>query len=210
MEETGIGKVTVIPNFITIGNYPFKKRSVLRPRLLWVRAFHKEVYNPEMAIRILAILSEQFEDAKLCMVGPDKDGNMETCLELAESLNVINRLKFTGQLNKSEWIQLSSEYDIFLNTSNVDNTPVSVIEAMALGLPVISTNVGGIPFLFEHEKDCLLVDKNHDVAMACAVTRLVNDPKFSLQLAHAARKKAEGFDWENVKKLWIDVIGQHD
>jgi glycosyltransferase involved in cell wall biosynthesis len=210
MEETGIGKVTVIPNFITIANYPYKKRSAVRPRLLWVRAFHKEVYNPEMAIRLLAVLSKQYEDARLCMVGPDKDGNMDSCLELAESLQVINRLKFTGQLSKKEWIQLSAEYDIFVNTSNVDNTPVSVIEAMALGLPVISTNVGGIPFLFEHEQDCLLVNKNDHNEMAGAITRLIDNPQLNQQLTLAARKKAESFDWENIKKLWMQVIDQHD
>jgi len=210
MEETGIGTVTVIPNFITLANYKYKKRTSVRPRLLWVRAFHNEIYNPEMAVRILSVLATQYEDARLCMVGPDKDGAMEKCLELAESLKVINRIKLTGQLSKKDWSDLSEDYDIFINTSNVDNTPVSVIEAMALGLPVISTNVGGIPFLFENEKECLLVEKNDHVQTCEAVTRLVNEPVLSAQLSQAGRRKAEGFDWENIKKLWIDVISQHD
>jgi glycosyltransferase involved in cell wall biosynthesis len=210
MEETGIGNVTVIPNFITIANYPYKKRTSVRPRILWVRAFHKDVYNPEMAIKVLAELSKEFEDAKLCMVGPDKDGTMESCLQLAESLEVINRLKFTGHLSKKDWIRLSAEYDVFLNTSNFDNTPVSVIEAMALGLPVISTNVGGIPFLFEDEKDCLLVEKNDVQGMVEAVKRYINTPQLAVQIAMEGRKKSESFDWENIKKLWIDVISQHD
>ena len=76
-----------------------------------------------------------------------KDGSMEACKEYAaeEKLPV----KFTGKLEKNEWIKISADAGIFINTSNIDNTPVSLMEAMALGLPVVSTNVGGIPYLIE-------------------------------------------------------------
>ena len=56
------------------------------------------------------------------------------------------KITITGILRKAEWIELSKDYDVFINTTNVDNMPVSVIEAMALGMPIVSTNVGGIPF----------------------------------------------------------------
>jgi len=92
------------------------------------------------------------------MVGPDKDGSMEVCKKYV----LINNLPvtFTGKLKKKNWTGLASKFDIFINTSNIDNSPLSVIEAMALGLPVITTNVGGIPFLIDHKVDGILIDKN--------------------------------------------------
>ena len=94
----------------------------------------------------------------LCMIGPDRDGSMAEFIKYAESKGVIERIKITGKLSKEEWIKVSEDYDFFINTTNIDNTPVSVIEAMALGLIVVSTNPGGIPFLLTADKDSILVE----------------------------------------------------
>ena len=67
-------------------------------------------------------------------------------------------MNFTGKLSKQEWRDLSKDYNVFINTTNFDNTPVSVIEAMALGIPVVSTNVGGLPFLITDKVDGVLVE----------------------------------------------------
>ena len=97
---------------------------------------------------------------------------------------------------------------MFINTTNVDNTPVSVIEAMALGLPVVSTNVGGIPFLLEDGVDALLVEPNDQEAMCRAIERLKSDPELVKQLTLNARKKVENFDWEVVKHQWKKLFDE--
>jgi glycosyltransferase involved in cell wall biosynthesis len=117
------------------------------PRILWVRSFH-ELYRPQWAIGILERLLEQYPEAALCMVGPDKDGSLEHCQQLAHNKGLADKVYFTGLLSKADWLALSADYDIFLNTTSADNTPVSVMEAMALGMPVVTTKVGGIPWLF--------------------------------------------------------------
>jgi len=113
---------------------------------------------------------------------------------------------FTGGLNKEEWIALSADYDIFINTTNFDNLPVSIVEAMALGFPIISTNVGGLPYLIEDGVDGLLVNKNDDKMMHEKIEQLLNNPDLSISLSNNARKKAETYAWSSVKTQWDDII----
>jgi glycosyltransferase involved in cell wall biosynthesis len=99
-----------------------------------------------------------------------------------------------------------SRGDIFLNTTNVDNTPISVLEAMACGLCVVSTNVGGIPYLLEHEHDALLVPPDDPAAVATAVRRLLTEPDLAEQLSRNARQKAEKFDWSIILPQWEALL----
>ncbi|MGL4518494.1 MAG: glycosyltransferase family 4 protein, partial [Phocaeicola sp.] len=153
-QTAGCPHLILIPNSISLAAYPFKPRIQPRPKLLWVRAF-ASIYHPTMAVEVLAALSKVYADAELCMVGPDKDGSLGALATLAQQLGV--KVEFKGKLTPKEWGQLSEKYDFFINTTHFDNTPVSVIEAMGLGLGVVSTNVGGIPFLIEHAKEGWLV-----------------------------------------------------
>ena len=121
-------------------------------------------------------------------------------------LGISAHVKVTGLLSKSEWHTLSEDYDIFINTTNVDNTPVSVVEAMALGLPVVSTNVGGLPFLLEDGKDALLVNKGDAEAVYKSVKSLIDNTTLSSVIVDNARSKAESFDWEKVKEKWRELL----
>ncbi len=197
----------LIPNFIPIKNYPFQLRAHIRPRLLWVRAFDA-TYHPEMAIRLLASLSESHPDARLCMVGPDKDGSLSRCQALAEKLGVAEKVRFTGRLSKADWVAFSAGYDIFINTTNYDNTPVSVMEAMALGFPIVSTNAGGLPYLIEEGQDGLLVEKGDVEGMVKAIRRLLEESGLAGRLSARARAKAEGFDAEVVLGQWVGLLGE--
>ncbi|GAB7256599.1 glycosyltransferase family 4 protein [Polaribacter sp. OB-PA-B3] len=196
-------KVDVIPNIIKIDKYPFLKRNNIKPKLLFVRAFH-EIYNPEMALNVLKEVLKSFSEATLCMIGPIKDNSHQNFLKLASQYNLIDKIEITGFLAKEEWHKKSKEFDIFINTSNFDNMPVSIIEAMALGLPIVSTNVGGIPYLIEDDIDGLLVDKKDVKAMAKAVNLIVEGKH--QDLAINARKKVESFSWNSVRKKWLEIL----
>ena len=142
-----------------------------------------------------------YPDAELCMVEPDKDGSMEQFRKYIRLKGIENKVKITGRLSKEDWIALSENYDFFLNTTNVDNAPISVIEAMALGLLVVSTNAGGIPYLLEHKKDACLVESQNSEQMTNAVIELIHYSELTSQIMLNARKKAESFGWEKVKKI---------
>lgn len=192
-----------IPNTIDTENYPFSKKKFDVPRLFWVRSFSK-IYNPEMAIHVFESIKKEFPEATLCLVGPDKDGSLDVCKKLANVKNLD--VLFTGKLSQNEWIELSKEYNIFINTTHFDNLPVSVIEAMALGLPVISTNVGGIPYLIDNEIDGFLVQDNAVSEMIAAIKKILFDINCTENCIVNAKAKTKLFDWETVKNQWIFVL----
>lgn len=192
-----------IPNTIEIKNYPFAEKEFLIPKLLWVRSFSK-IYNPKMAIKVLFELKKYFPNAELCMVGPDKENLVDDCKLFAKNLGV--EVQFTGKLSKEEWIDKSKDYTVFINTTHFDNTPVSVIEAMALGLPIVSTNVGGIPFLLENNKNAFLVNDDDVDGMVKAIQKLVKNREETKEIVKKARLIVEEFDWSKVKSSWFEIL----
>lgn len=199
----GYDNVEYIPNSISIEDYEFSRKEIEKLSLLWVRSFSK-IYNPKLAVLLLDSLVKKGYDAELCMVGPDSDGTLKDVQKLAKDLNLD--VKFTGKLPKEEWLKLSKEYNIFINTTNYDNMPISVVEAMALGLPVVSTNVGGLPFLISHNEEGLLVSANDVNAFVEAIEELKENKKLKDQLITNARKKVEKLDWEDVKIKWQRLL----
>lgn len=202
-ETYGYTNLKYIPNTIEIGMYPILKRDFTVPKLLWVRSF-SSVYNPIMAVKVLKGLQQKGYDAELCMVGPDSDGSLHDVKEFVDKLEV--EVRFTGKLNKQDWIELSEAYNVFINTTTVDNMPVSVIEAMALGLPVVSTNVGGMPYLIEDGLHGLLVASDNVDDMVNAITMLFDHPEKRDEMILNARRVAESFEWAVVKGLWDEVL----
>jgi len=192
-----------IPNTVAIENYPFQNRAINTPKLLWVRSF-AWLYNPKMAIDVLKELQKDYPDAELCMVGPDKDGSLEEIRSYANQQGV--QVKFTGRLSKKDWIQLSEDYNLFINTTDFDNTPVSVIEALCLGLPVVTTNVGGIPFLLKDKENALLVEAKDTQAMVIALKELASNPLMKNKIVENAYTLGRSFDWEVVKKQWEEEL----
>ena len=202
-ESRSFDRLKLIPNSIDLQNYPYKERSTFRPKLLWVRRFQQR-YNPKMAIKVLELLSMEYDDAELCMVGPEKDGCMQECKRLVKKKNL--NVRFTGKLKKKAWAELSKEYDFFINSTTIDNTPISVIESMSLGLPIISTNVGGMPVLIDHPQDGVLVDSGNSEKMYSEIKNIIENPDIGQAIAFNARKKAESFSWKNVRRDWLEVI----
>jgi len=196
-------KTIFIPNIVEIENYNFKKREFLEPKLFWVRAF-KEIYNPTLAIKVLDKLKKEYPKAQLCMVGPFVDDSYNDCLKLVEDLNLENSVEFTGVLLKEDWHKKSEDFDIFINTTNFDNTPVSVMEAMALGLPIVSTNVGGMPYLIENNVDGVLVDSDNIDQMCKAITSILQGENDNLSIK--ARDKVTKFSWANNRDKWFKIL----
>ncbi len=195
--------ITYIPNTIELEKYPFKERTVFKPNLLWVRSF-AEIYNPLMAIKVLEKILEKYPEATLTMVGPDKDRSLARCEDYVTNHNLP--VKFTGSLSKEAWTSLAQDHDVVISTTNFDNTPVSVIESMALGLPVVSTNVGGMPYLIHDTVDGLLSAPENVSAFSEKISKLLENTASTKEIVLNARQKVESFDWSVVKEQWHKVL----
>jgi len=203
VEALGFDHVVNISNSLELKEYQFKNRAIIQPKLLWVRAFN-EIYNPMMAIKTIEVLQEKYPQATLTMVGPDKDGSLIECVDYAKAkkLNIC----FKGKLKKKEWINLAANFDIFINTTRIDNIPVSVLEAISLGLPIISTNVGGIPYIIKDSVNGLLVESNNVEAMSQAVDYLITYPAKAKEMALVAQRDLEKYSWQAIKFDWFKIL----
>ena len=200
--------ITVIPNYIDLEKYSFKSRKKIKPHLLWVRSIHN-IYNPLMAVHVLYGIKKKYPDARLCMVGPVKDNRvMEQLKILISRLDLQDHVLFSGQLSKIEWTALSKDYDIFINTTDYDNNPVTLLESMALGLPIVSTNVGGVPYLIDDNVTGLLVEAKKSEQMVEKINELISGKIDGYQIARNAREKVSHYDKSQIIKQWCQTINK--
>lgn len=193
----------VIPNLIQLADYPYRHRTNILPKLFWMRTF-EPLYNPELALRTLARVRRVLPEATLVMAGQEK-GHGPEVRRLAEDLGVACAVRFAGFLDGARKAREGDAADLFLNTNRVDNMPVSVVEACAMGLPVVATAVGGVPDLLTHEETGLLVPDDDDEAMAAAVHRLLQEPALTGRISASARELAERCAWDKVRPMWESV-----
>lgn len=196
----------VIPNIVDLSLYLYRHRKEIRPRLFWMRTFHP-VWNPLMAIRVLARLRSTEPEASLVMAGQDKGLEAEA-RKLAQRLGLKDAVRFSGFLDKAGKVREGNTADIFINTNHIDNMPVAVVEACAMGLPVVATDVGGIKDLLTDGETAVLVPDNDDEAMVKAVKRLLHEPDLAGQLSAKGRELAERSSWEKVQPQWERVFAE--
>lgn len=194
----------IIPNVIDISQYPYRHRPSVKPRLFWMRTFHP-IYNPLMAIRVAAQIRKTHPDVHLAMGGQDKGMEREV-KRFADDQGMRGAVTFPGFLDMAGKIREGGAADIFINTSHIDNMPVAVVEACAMGIPVVSTSVGGVPDLLTEGQSGLLTPDGDTDAMVAAIRRLCGDPGLAARLSENGRRLAERSAWERVRVEWEDLF----
>jgi glycosyltransferase involved in cell wall biosynthesis len=193
-----------VPNLFDADRFTFRERSSLAPHLISTRNL-EPIYSVETTVRAFAIVKGARPDATLTIVGSGSEG--ERLRQLVADLRVEG-VRFVGQLPPARMAAALDTADIFLNASVVDNQPLSVLEAFASGLPVVTTRAGAIPEMVRHGETGCLVPSGDPSAMAAAVLELLADPSMALRLAKCARRELEHYAWASVGGAWAAAYGR--
>jgi len=199
-------KVHLIANAIDVSAYRYTQRIHAGPRFVWLRAIHS-IYNPRLAVQVVAGIQRSHPGASLLFFGGNKDNQEHLALtNEIHDLGLNNMVRMMGKIEKRGVPEALNLGDVFLNTTNVDNTPVSVVEAMACGLCVVSTNVGGMPHLVRHRHNGLLVNPRSCAEMEGAVREILTDDDLASALSKNGRRTAEGMDWSVILPEWDSLL----
>lgn len=188
-------------NIIETEKFEFRERRPLRPVFLSNRNFEAH-YGVDRILRAFAIIQKRFPDASLTVVG---DGSQRRSLEALARELALRNTGFCGQIAHDKIVALYEAADIYLNGSEIDNQPLSILEAFASGLPVVTTAAGGIPDIVTNEETGLLVECGDYISLAERAVRLLDDSALAARIARQARRECSRYSWEAVRGQWLDL-----
>jgi glycosyltransferase involved in cell wall biosynthesis len=194
----------VIYNVVNEDDFPFRERETFKPNFIVTRSL-EPLYNLAYILKAFRLIQNKYPKASLTVAG---SGSQEGFLKsLSRDLKLRN-ITFTGRV---EWDQIAEYYekaDIMLNASNIDNMPISILEAFSSGIPVISTEAGGIPSIIRNGENGLLVPINDDKSMAEKVIYLLENQEIARRIAEKAFNDFRThYTWEVNRQKWLDLYG---
>jgi len=194
-------RATAVANIFDPDRFRYKERKPLQPIFLSNRNLYP-LYNVACILRAFAKIQQTYPEARLIIAG---DGSQRPLLEaLARELK-LEHVEFRGRVAPHKMHELYDEAHIFLNSSNIDNMPGSILESFASGLPVITTDAGGIPYIVTHEKTGLLVPRGDHEALADAAIRLLKDPALAAAITDRAYAETGKYSWSAVRNDWLHL-----
>jgi glycosyltransferase involved in cell wall biosynthesis len=192
---------TAIPNVIDCRRFRYRERRPLAPRLVSTRSFEPH-YNVACTLRAFQRVQAQQRDATLTLAGTGSQlGELRA---LAASLRLRN-VTFLGAVPPDQMPDVYDAADVFVQTPDIDNMPLSLLEAYATGTPVVSTSVGGVPAMLRDGREGLLVPPGDHEATAAAVLRLLADAELASRLARSARAACEAYTWNATRDRWLEA-----
>jgi glycosyltransferase involved in cell wall biosynthesis len=194
----------VIPNIIDLSRFtptPLRKFGD-SPHIVVTRNL-EPIYDIPTAIRAFAGIRRAFVGAKMTVAGSGPElGNLRA---LVTKLKLDDSVQFSGRIENADIPALYASADCMINSSTVDNMPISILEAFASGVPVVSTCAGGIPDMVKHGESGLLVSIGDADAMAREVLHVLRNPEIALRLRQAGMADAEKYAWSQVRVKWLDA-----
>ena len=192
---------SIVPNIVDPRQFGFRDRDPLRPRLVSTRNF-EALYDVETTLRAFRVVQDRWPDASLTLVG---GGSREAALKaLSERLQLRN-IVWVGRVPPDQIARHYADNDIYIQSPSVDNMPTSVIEAFASGLPVVSTDAGGVPAIVTHRRTGLLAAPGDADALAAHVLDLLSNPERARAIARAAFESSQSCTWPSVRDEWLRV-----
>jgi glycosyltransferase involved in cell wall biosynthesis len=188
-----------IPNIVDLTRFGYRERHPLRPRILSVRNF-ESLYNVACTLRAFQLVQRRWPNAQLTLVG---GGAQEPCLRALVGELALERVTFAGRVEPAQMSEYYASHDIYVQTPDIDNMPISVLEAYASGLPVVSTEAGGVPAILTHDEHGLLAPVGDHEAVALRILKLLEQPGVARELARNGYERCQAFTWPHVRDLWL-------
>ena len=194
----------IVPNIIDLERFhAAQDANPATPGHLVVARNLEPIYDIPTALRAFALVRDVHPDVRLTVAGSGPE--RESLELLSRELGIEKNVVFCGLRDRDQMADLYRAATVVLNPSRVDNMPNSVLEAMASGVPVVSTNVGGVPFILRDDETGLMVPAGDPRAMADAALRLLDNPEVANRIAAAATRDVQQYAWTHVRQRWADV-----
>ena len=210
-----IDKIVFIPNGIDLEefNIPYSKeecRDMLKLDrekniILFVGSLHP-LKGPHILLKAIPKIIKENRDTLFVFVG---GGDIDRYKELSEELGIRKYVKFTGYVNENKPFYYKAS-DIFVLSSFLECLPLVILEAMACGVPVVASDIGGIPDIVENGKNGLLIPSGNSDALADAIIYLLENEDIIKKMGWNGREKAGEYSWsriaEETEKVYLSLM----
>lgn len=203
LAEFGV-RASVMPHVLDGRWDRSRVRAMVTPRILWQRGFH-DLYDPFMAVRAFERVVREVPEATMTMLGagPLKEGVRRLVAERG-----IPGVTFLEPMGVDDLRRVVEAHDIFLHTNRYDNQPVSLIEAFSTGMVAVTTDAGGLPYVFGPGEGGFQVPVGDDAAAAERILALVRDHALGHRTSLAAIEVARRHRWESLRGPWLELLGR--
>lgn len=194
---------TIIPNIIELDASHFLQRDSLKPCYICIRA-HEALYNIPCILRAFQKVQKEIPDASLTLVG---GGSLHESLVQQSQAMGLQNVVFTGRVDNSKIFDFLDQADVMLSAPKVDNMPVSLIEAMNAGLLIVSSKVGGVPYMIEDGKNGLLFESDNEAELAETMLWAVRHQDEVGAMIERAKQSVKQYQWNSIKDQLYSVYG---
>jgi glycosyltransferase involved in cell wall biosynthesis len=193
--------VGVLPHPVDTNLFQPRTIKTVQPKLMVTRA-HEKRNNISCAIEAYKIVKQKYPRTEMVITG---DGSQREELQTLAAKQKLNGVNFTGEMSQQQLARQFADVDIYVNCSTIDGLPPSLLEALAVGLPVVTTSVGGVGEIITDGLNGLLVRANDPIGLADRLIELVESPELAAKLSENAKQSVQEYAWSQVQKKWLRV-----
>lgn len=209
-------EISVIPNGIDLERFRGLIRKKFRKKLkvgedekiiIFVGAL-RPVKGVRYLIEAMKVITDENRSTKLFLVGDGKE--RESLESLVEKLGLENHVNFIGKVPNERVPEYMIASDVFVLPSLSEGFPVTVLEAMASGLPIITTNVGGLSEIIKKNENGFLVKPKNVKELSAKISLLLKNDKLRKKIGENNKHAVHKYSWENlvcmIEKVYFNIL----
>lgn len=190
-----------IPNIAEFDANLYRVKTNIEPKFISVRHL-RELYNVKCILKAFEIVKKEVPSALLTILG---DGEQKEMLQHWVIEHNLKDVIFVGAVPHNKMNEYLSQNDIFLSAPKTDNMPMSILEAYNAGLLVISSNVGGVPYILKDNETGLLFESDFAEELASKMIHAVQNEQRTIDMIQSAYKSLDMYKWENIREKLLEI-----